>query len=108
MMARAVRLRSGLDRNTMLGDLPDVDLKKLERVIENPQEFNFPHWMLNKRKEYDTGVDTHLVESNLMLKNREELERMKKMKSYRGIRHMFGLRVRGQRTKSTGRTKLRI
>ncbi|MFH1424610.1 MAG: 30S ribosomal protein S13 [archaeon] len=103
MTARAILIRSGIDRSIKLGDLPDADIKKLERIMENPQDFDFPHWLLNKRKDYETGVDTHLVETDLMLKNREELERMKKLRTYRGIRHMFGLKVRGQRTRSTGR-----
>jgi len=34
---------------------------------------------------------------------REDLERLKKVRAHRGIRHHCGLRVRGQRTKSTGR-----
>lgn len=103
MTARAIRIKSGIDSSTKLGDLPDSEIKRLEKLIENPQDMNLPHWLLNRRKDYDTGVDTHLVETDLMLKERETLERMKKIRSYRGVRHMFGLPVRGQRTKSTGR-----
>jgi small subunit ribosomal protein S18e len=34
---------------------------------------------------------------------RDDLERMKKCKLHKGLRHYFGLRVRGQHTCSTGR-----
>ena len=34
---------------------------------------------------------------------RENLERMKKTRSNRGLRHYWGLKVRGQHTKTTGR-----
>ncbi|KAJ6082791.1 hypothetical protein N7499_007665 [Penicillium canescens] len=35
--------------------------------------------------------------------DREDLERLKKIRSHRGLRHYWGLRVRGQHTKTTGR-----
>jgi small subunit ribosomal protein S18e len=34
---------------------------------------------------------------------REDLERMKKIRCHKGLRHFWGLKVRGQHTKSTGR-----
>ena len=36
-------------------------------------------------------------------KMREDLERLKKIRNHRGLRHYWGLRVRGQHTKTTGR-----
>lgn len=44
-----------------------------------------------------------LTSSNLDSKLREDLERMKKIRAHRGLRHYWGLRVRGQHTKTTGR-----
>jgi len=44
-----------------------------------------------------------LVANNLETKLRENLERMKKIRRHRGLRHYWGLKVRGQRTKTTGR-----
>ena len=101
--ARAVRKKSGFDSKILMGDLTDAELKTLEKMLEAPHTFDFPHWMLNRRKDPESGFDTHLVETNLMLADREDTIKMKKMKSYRGIRHMFKLPVRGQRTRSTGR-----
>jgi len=103
VIARAVRKKAGFDDKILMGDLTDAEIKTLEKVLEAPHSFEFPTWLLNRRKDPETGIDTHLVETNLMLANREDLINMKKIKSYRGIRHMFNLAVRGQRTRSTGR-----
>jgi len=103
MTARAIRKKVGYDSTIKMGDLTDAELKTLEKMLQAPHTFDFPHWLLNRRKDPETGMDTHLIETELMLSEREDIVNMKKIKSYRGIRHMFNLRVRGQRTRSTGR-----
>jgi len=103
MLARAIRIRSGIDPNLRMGDLDDSKVETLSKIIENPGNFGIPAWMLNHRKDLSTGKDLHIVESDLIMTKREDLERMKKIRCYRGIRHMFGLRTRGQRTRSSGR-----
>jgi small subunit ribosomal protein S13 len=60
--------------------------------------------MMNRRKDVETGQDKHIMGMDLAMTLREDLDLMKKMRSYKGIRHERGLRVRGQRTRSTGRT----
>jgi small subunit ribosomal protein S13 len=59
--------------------------------------------MINRRNDYETGEDKHLIESDLEMCLREDLNRMRKTRSYKGRRHELGLPVRGQRTKSTFR-----
>ncbi len=103
MLARAVRIKSGIDKNKKLSELKDNEIEKIEKILENIYEQKLPAWLLNRRKDFKTGVDTHNFEADLMLSKREDLERMKKIKSYKGVRHMHGLKVRGQKTKSTGR-----
>jgi len=63
-----------------------------------------PVWMLNRRNDTYTGENRHLTGTDLILSNKEDINLMKKIRSYKGIRHERGLRVRGQRTRSTGRT----
>jgi small subunit ribosomal protein S13 len=58
---------------------------------------------LNRRKDLETGKDGHLISADLVLRNKMDIEQMKGIKSWRGYRHAYGLRVRGQRTKTTGR-----
>jgi SSU ribosomal protein S13P len=64
--------------------------------------------MLNRRKDPFLGVDRHLITSDLLITVRNDIEFMKKIKSYKGTRHMLGLKVRGQRTRTTGRTGLTV
>jgi small subunit ribosomal protein S13 len=46
-----------------------------------------------------------LVEGDLRRKVTEDLKRHKNIKTYRGLRHMRGLPVRGQRTQTNARTR---
>ena len=78
-------------------------LEKLIAIISNPLQFKIPVWYLNRRKDIKTGKDEQIVSNGLQAKLREDLERMKKMRLHRGLRHYWGIRVRGQHTKTTGR-----
>ena len=102
--SRSIVRVSGIDPNTKLGDLDDASIEKIKEILENPKKFNIPVWMLNRRKDYETGEDKHVFESELAMVKREDINRLKKIRAYRGIRHELGLPVRGQRTKSSFRT----
>ena len=67
-------------------------------------DYNIPKWFLNRQRDIRDGNWTQLISNNLDTKLREDLERMKKIRCHRGLRHFWGLKVRGQKTKSTGRT----
>ena len=86
-----------------IGYLLPEQIKSIENVIKNPSTSNFPSWFLNRRKDVETGEDKHLITSDIAFTVRNDIEREKTSGSWRGIRHMFGLKVRGQRTRCTGR-----
>ena len=90
-----------LDPNKKIGDFEDLELSKLEEFLTNMKEV--PEWMMNRKKDPVTGNTHHLVSTDLKLSLKNDTDFMKMIKSYRGRRHAFGLKVRGQRTKSTGR-----
>ena len=92
-----------LDLNAKIGYIADEDVLKIEEILENPLDHGIPAWMLNRREDYETGENIHLIESDLDMVLRDDLNRMKKTRSYKGRRHEVGLPVRGQRTKSTFR-----
>jgi len=94
---------AGIDPWKLTGELTDEEIKKIEAVIADPLSSGVPGWLLNRRKDYETGLDLHLVGSDLIFKARQDIEREMKIKSWRGIRHSLGLKVRGQRTSTTGR-----
>jgi small subunit ribosomal protein S13 len=91
----------------MAGKLDDKNIADIEDTIINLNE-HIPDWLLNRQKDYDTGEDIHSVSVELKMTNDEDLNRMKKVKSYRGIRHASGHKVRGQRTYSNGRKGLAL
>ncbi|MEM1955026.1 MAG: 30S ribosomal protein S13, partial [Nitrososphaerota archaeon] len=91
--AYAVTRAVGIDPMTRLGQLTDKQLELLEDAITNPGKYGIPVWMWNRRKDPVTGKDMHLVGPELNLTMREDIEREKRIKSWRGVRHMLGLKV---------------
>ncbi len=89
-----------LDRRKPIGSYSDEEIKKIEDVIKNPLKHNFPLFILNRRKDVETGKDEHLLGSDLKLRKEFDIKRMKLIKAYKGIRHGLGLPVRGQSTRS--------
>ncbi|MBI4018161.1 MAG: 30S ribosomal protein S13 [Candidatus Aenigmarchaeota archaeon] len=100
--ASAVCISAGIDKKKKLAELGADEIKSIEGAIKSP---SFPSRLLNRRKDMETGKDVHLVGSGLDLYKREDINMMKKMRAYRGIRHELGLPVRGQRTRSSFRTQ---
>ena len=104
-MSTLVADTAGIDRYVKIGDLTDVQIEKIKETLENLKN-KAPGWMLNHRKDYDTGEDIHLISSDIDMRLRDEINIMKKIRSYKGIRHESGLPVRGQRTRAHGRSGL--
>lgn len=89
--------------NKRAGELLNEELERIVTVMQNPRQYNIPNYFLNRQKDIKDGKYSQLLANNLDNKLREDLERMKKIRVHRGLRHSLGLRVRGQHTKTTGR-----
>ncbi len=89
--------------NVRLGELTEEEIMRLEDAILNPQKYSIPPYLYNRQKDPETGEHKHVVENDLIIAHKYDIDLLKKTRSYRGIRHALGLKVRGQRTKSTGR-----
>ena len=101
--AHALCTAANIDKHLKAGSLSDEQVKKLNQVAEHINSSGIPVWMYNRKKDFDEGKDKHLLTGNLIFTLDNDLKRLKKIKSYRGLRHMRGLTVRGQRTKSNFR-----
>ncbi|MFH1322793.1 MAG: 30S ribosomal protein S13 [Methanobacteriota archaeon] len=101
-VAKIVSLNSGLDPIATIGYLNDADIDKLKSSVDNISTV-LPTWMMNKQNNILTGEDRQLLGMDVLLSKNEDINLMKKARSYKGLRHERGLRVRGQRTRSTGR-----
>jgi small subunit ribosomal protein S13 len=102
--ARLVAETAEVDRTATFGRLDDDEIEGVVEVVESLED-HVPEWMANRQKEFYTGDTTHEVGSDLEEARRHDINRMKMIDSYRGVRHKRGQKVRGQRTKSTGRTE---
>lgn len=103
MFSNMICSLANIKKNEKAGDLSESDVNKLDGIIKDPTKFNVPIWMLNRRKDYETNENRHLVTGDINFTQDNDIKRLKKIKSYRGIRHILGLPVRGQRTKSNFR-----
>ncbi len=102
-LASTIIERAGIDSRTRLGFLSDTEVKKIADILERPEKYGIPEWLLNRRKDRETSTNLHLVGSDLVLQTKTDIDQMKKIRSWRGFRHSQGLKVRGQRTRTTGR-----
>ena len=73
-------------------------------MIKNPAKYGIPNYMLNRNKDMETGNNLHLVSNDLIFATRQDVSRDVALRLWRGFRHQYGQKVRGQRTRSTGRT----
>ena len=106
-ISNAIVQKLKLDPNKLAGKLDDKNVVDIENAIMNLNDY-VPDWLLNRQKDYDTGEDIHPVSVELKMTHDEDLNRMKKVNSYKGIRHASGHKVRGQRAYSNGRKGLAL
>jgi len=103
-LSNAVCKKTGMDKRKKIGSLTQDEIEKIIEFIKKP---DVPSHLMNRRNDIETGEDRHLQGSDLDLRKEFDIKRLKKMKSYRGIRHAAGLPVRGQKTKSNFRRNRR-
>jgi len=106
MLSNAICNHLNIDNSRKIGSLNEEEVKKIENLIKNPDEL--PSWILNRRKDFDTGKNLHLTGANLNLSKEFDIKRMKKLKTYKGMRHSWGQPVRGQRTRSHFRSGISV
>ena len=95
--AKVICVLLNIDRNRKIGSLTEEEISKITEFVKNPK---IPTFLMNRQKDFDSGENKHLIGSDLELQKEFDIKRLKKIKSYRGYRHMAGLPTRGQRTKA--------
>lgn len=91
-----------IDINKKIIDLGDAEIKRVTDFLAKP---NIPVFLMNRRKDFETGKDSHIITNELDMKKEFDIRRLKKIRSYRGLRHALGQPSRGQRTKSHFRAR---
>jgi len=99
-ISNIVCVKLGLERTKRISELSAEEIKKIEEFLKNFDTFKF---LKNRQNDFDSGEDKHLLNVDLDLKKEFDIKRLKKIKSYRGMRHSLKLPTRGQRTRSNFR-----
>ncbi len=87
--------------------ISELSKPEIEIIINFLQHetHKLPLFLINRRNDFETGTDGHFVGTDLDMKKEFDIRRLKKIRSYRGLRHALGQPTRGQRTRSHFRTK---
>jgi len=96
-LSNAICKSLNIDKNRKISSLTEQEIEKILAFAKNP---DLPAWLLNRRKDVESGENKHLIATELDLRREFDIRRMKKIKSYKGARHTAGLPVRGQRTRA--------
>merc|ERR1719346_765593 len=103
MFAITAIKKADIDMSKRAGELSEEEVERIITIISNPRQYKIPDYFLNRQKDIKDGKTTQVLSNFLDNKLREDLERLKKIRAHRGLRHYWGVRVRGQHTKTTGR-----
>ena len=104
-IAEAYEKATGKNASRKLGELSEEEDAELEDIVAHPDKYGIPAWSFNRRKDYETGSDVHMIMNDLDFSTRQDFQRLSEIKSYRGLRHGWGLTVRGQSTRAKHRGK---
>eukprot|EP00163_Fabomonas_tropica_P012769 TRINITY_DN24129_c0_g1_i1.p1 TRINITY_DN24129_c0_g1~~TRINITY_DN24129_c0_g1_i1.p1 ORF type:complete len:155 (-),score=46.72 TRINITY_DN24129_c0_g1_i1:100-564(-) len=100
--------KAEIDLNKRAGECTKEEVERLVTIIQNPRQFKIPDWFLNRQKDIKDGKYSQVVSNGLDMKLRDDIERLKKIRNHRGLRHYWQIRVRGQHTCTTGRRGARL
>jgi small subunit ribosomal protein S13 len=106
-IAKIIINKTEVAPNEKIGTISDEDILTLEKYILELSD-NMPGWLLNKQKDIWTGDDIHIFGNEMDMRLQDDINMLKKIRCYRGIRHEKGQKVRGQRTKAHGRSGLTV
>ena len=101
-VAQIVAKKANVDPTVRMGSLPDEKVKEIEDLVKSYVEYA-PNWAINRQMDYESGADMHLFGNDLDIIQKDDINRMKMIRCYRGSRHEGRHKVRGQRTRSNGR-----
>ncbi len=85
-----------------IGDKVAKDILKIAKVDPNIRTKNLTS---DEFKAIQAAIETLPTEGELRKITRNNIETLKRIQAYRGLRHMMGLPVHGQRTRTNARTR---
>jgi len=107
-LTRIISTQFKIPENTMIGELSDEQIDTLMEIISNPARYGIPERMLNRQKDPETNQSSHIVGTDLTFRTKQDITNVKDLNTWKGYRHAYGQKVRGQRTRTTGRTGMTV
>jgi small subunit ribosomal protein S13 len=97
-----------LSPDMQVGNLTEDQIEKMDKILFNLENHNVPDFMLNRRRDFKRGENRHVIMNDLIFETSQDVDREKKMYSWKGFRHTYGQKVRGQKTRNTGRSGMAV
>jgi small subunit ribosomal protein S13 len=107
-LSKAILNKLEIDPYDRLGFMTEETVARIEELVKNPVAAKMPEWYINRPRDRLSGRMLHLTGADLQFASRSDIDRLKRIKSWRGIRHSLGLKVRGQHTRTTGRAGMAV
>jgi len=108
VLTKVVSSKLGVPKDVMIGELSEEQIEKLTDIIANPAKYGVPERLLNRQRDWETDQSIHLIGSELAFRVKQDVTKMKELNTWKGFRHAYGQKVRGQRTRTTGRTGMTV
>jgi len=107
-LTKIISNQFNIPKNTMIGELSDEQVDMLMEIISNPNKYGIPERMLNRQKDPETNQSAHIIGTDLTFRTKQDITNIKDLNTWKGYRHAYGQKVRGQRTRTTGRTGMTV
>ncbi len=108
IVAKILAQRLGIQKNIQVGDLNDEQIEMIDKILLDMGRYGLPEFMLNRRKDYLDGGNKHVIMNDLIFANKQDIDREKNIYTWKGYRHAYGQKVRGQKTKNSGRVGMTV
>ncbi len=106
--AAVISKELSIDPKSRVGDLSEAQIESIDKILYSLQDYGVPSYLLNRCSDFLTSNNRHVIMNDLLFESGQDVDRDKKMFSWRGYRHTFGQKVRGQKTRNTGRTGMAV
>jgi small subunit ribosomal protein S13 len=103
-----IKRELSIDPDAPVGEYSDAQIEKIDNILFNLQDHKLPTFLLNRNKDFMGGKNRHVIMNDLVFEVTQDVEREKKLYTWKGYRHAYGQKVRGQRTKNTGRSGMAV
>ncbi len=107
-VAKIINKKLGITPATQVGDLSDQQIEEIDKIVTSLHKHGVFEYMLNRRKDVSEGGNKHVIMNDLIFANKQDVDREKNVYSWKGYRHAYGQKVRGQRTRNTGRVGMTV